>query len=83
MPKDEFKEWLKATEFEVYCGTCEFLKDGFCTFYNEELDEYFGQYMTCLDCYEDAHAKVQKKKPRNLIPGFFRLIFDVLLRIIN
>lgn len=58
MPRNEFEEWLKATEFEIYCETCEFLKDGFCKFYNEELYEYYGQYMICPDCYDDSHAKV-------------------------
>lgn len=58
MPRDEFKEWLKVTEDSVYCGTCEFIKDGFCTFYNEELEQIADRYTLCPDCHDDSHAEV-------------------------
>ena len=55
----ELKRWFKDTEFEAWCEKdCPHLKDGFCTFYDEELFEEYGYYLICEDCYEANHAKV-------------------------
>lgn len=56
---DYFKEWIKTNDCETLCEIdCPFLKDGFCTYYNYELDECLDRYILCPDCYDDCHAEV-------------------------
>lgn len=53
------KEWLKKTEYQVWCDTdCPHLKKGFCTYYQDELTEENGRYFICKNCYDDCHAEV-------------------------